>query len=62
MAQRYAIRVELMIDFTLQTANIHEPSYSKTLKVWERLVVECFEELNVDVDINQLLIKQYAYD
>ena len=24
--------------------------------------MERYEELNVDVDINQLLIKQYAYD
>ena len=50
---------------TSQTANrcnIRKPSYSKTLQVWKRLVVERFEELNVDVDINQLLIKQYAYD
>ena len=52
-------------DITSQTANrcnILKPSYSKTLKVWKRLVVERFEEMNVDVDINQLLIKQYAYD
>ena len=51
-------------DITSQTANrcnILKPSYSKTLQVWKRLVVERFEELNVDVDINQLLIKQYAY-
>ena len=52
-------------DITSQTANrcnILKPSYSKTLQVWKRLVVEHFEELNVDVDINELLIKQYAYD
>ena len=62
--QGYAIRVELMI-LTLQTANrcnILKPSYSKTLQVWKKLVVARFEELNVDVDINQLLIKQYAYN
>ena len=41
-------------DITSQTANrcnILKPSYSKTLQVWKRLVVERFEELNVDVDI-----------
>ena len=38
-------------DITSQTANrcnILKPSYSKTLQVWKRLVVERFEELNVD--------------
>ena len=42
-------------DITSQTANrcnILKPSYSKTLQVWKSLVVERFEELNVDVDIN----------
>ena len=42
-------------DITSQTANIFnilKPSYSKTLHVWKRLIVERFEELNVDVDIN----------
>ena len=52
-------------NITSQTANrcnILKPSYSNTLQVWKRLVVEHFEELNVDVDIYQLLIKQYAYN
>ena len=41
-------------NITLQTANrcnIIKPSYFKTLQVWKRLVVERFEEFNVDVDI-----------
>ena len=42
------------------TRSILKPSYIKTLQVWKGLVVERFEELNVD--INQLPIKQYAYD
>ena len=47
------------LQFTSQTANrcnILKPFYSKTLQVGKRLVVDRFEELNVDVDINQLLI------
>ena len=37
---------------TANRCNILKLSYSKTLQVWKRLVVERFEELNVDVNIN----------
>ena len=51
-----------IISQTANRCNTLKPSYSETLQVWKRLVVERFEESNVDVDINQLLIKLYAYD
>ena len=51
-------------DDTSQTANICniiKPSYSKTLQVWKSLVVERFEELNVDVDMTTMITPRRCF-